>query len=79
VEALDLGTTLLRLESLPERHALHVTTEDSDALQFEAEVTIDRPEGVALSESPLSGRLDLATRRLGLLPLLFPEIDSASG
>ncbi|MBS1199707.1 MAG: hypothetical protein H6R27_385 [Proteobacteria bacterium] len=79
MESLDLGTTLLRLESVPERHTLQVTTEDSDALQLRAEAIIDRQAGLALRDSPLSGGIELTTSRLGLLPLLVPEIDSASG
>lgn len=79
MESLDLGTTLLRLDSLADRHALFVTTEDSDALQLRAEATIARNEEVPFSESPLEGRIELTTTRLGLLPLLVPEIDQADG
>jgi translocation and assembly module TamB len=79
MESLDLGTTLLRLDSLADRHTLFVTTEDSDALQLRAEATVGRSEGVPFSGSPLEGRLDLTTTRLGLLPLLVPEIDQADG
>lgn len=79
MERLDLGTTLLRLDSLADRHTLFVTTEDSDALQLRAEATIGRKEAVPFSGSPLEGRLELTTTRLGLLPLLVPEVDSADG
>ena len=79
MENLDLGTTRLRLESLPDRHALFVTTEDSDALQLRAEATIERADDVPVSASPLRGAVQLSTTRLGLLPLLVPEIDRAEG
>ncbi len=79
VEELDLGVTRLDLRSVPERHQLTLATEDSDALQLRAEASLGRVEGVALGDSPLRGTLFLSTRRLGLLPLLVPEIDKAQG
>jgi translocation and assembly module TamB len=79
METVGLGTTRLVLESLPDRHRLVLTTEDSEALQARAEATIERLTDVPLSASPLRGTAQLATTRLGLLPLLVPEIDRANG
>jgi translocation and assembly module TamB len=78
-EELDLGITRLGVQSTPERHEMTLSTEDSDALQLQARASLGRVEGVALGDSPLEGRLTLETRRLGLLPLLVPEVDKAQG
>ena len=78
-EELDLGVTRLDLRSEADRHELTLVTEDSEALQLQARATLDRREDVPLGDSPLQGTLFLATQRLGLLPLLVPEVDKAQG
>jgi len=78
-EELSLGITRLDLRSEPNRHELTLATEDSEALQLQARATLDRREDLPLGDSPLQGTLFLSTQRLGLLPLLVPEIDKAQG
>jgi translocation and assembly module TamB len=78
-EELDLGITRLGVRSTLDRHEMTLSTEDSDALQMQARVSLGRLAGVALRDSPLEGRLTLETKRLGLLPLLVPEVDKAQG
>lgn len=78
-EQLNLGVTRLRLASLPDRHELRLTTADTQALQLEAEATLLRQPGVSVANSRLTGSAHLATSRLGLLPLLVPDIDRAAG
>jgi translocation and assembly module TamB len=79
LEELDLGVTRIHVDSLPDRHRLSLVTEDTDALQLRGEATLERDERTALRDSRLQGSLQLATTRLGLLPLLVPEIDRAAG
>lgn len=78
-ERVSLGVAHIRLESLPERHQLTAAIDDTAAMQLRAEATMDRSPGVPLGESPLSGSLQFSTTRLGLLPLLVPDIDKAEG
>jgi len=78
-ERVSLGVAHLSLESLPERHRLAAAIDDTTAMQLQAEATLERSEGVPLGESPLSGSLQFSTKRLGLLPLLVPDIDKAEG
>jgi translocation and assembly module TamB len=78
-EELDLGITRFDARSGPERHEITLATEDSDALQLRARASLGRVEGVAPGDSPLEGTLFLSTKRLGLLPLLVPEVDKAEG
>lgn len=78
-EELDLGLTGIQFQSLPDGHRLSVVTTDSDALQFYLEASLGREAGVPMKDSPLQGDIRLQTTRLGLLPLLVPEIDYATG
>lgn len=78
-DEIDLGVTRLSLQSTAEQHELVVATEDSEALKLRARATLARAAGVALGDSPLQGTLSLATTRVGLLPLLVPEVDDARG
>jgi translocation and assembly module TamB len=78
-EELDLGVTRLDLRSGPQQHELTLSTADSDALQLRAQASLGRLEGVPFGDSPLRGTLFLSTERLGLLPLLVPEVDKALG
>jgi translocation and assembly module TamB len=78
-ERVSLGVAHINLESLPERHRLTAAIDDTTAIQLRAEATMDRSPGVTLGESPLSGSLQFSTTRLGLLPLLVPDIDKAEG
>jgi len=78
-EELDLGVTRFNARSGPERLEFTLATEDSDALQLQARASLGRDEGVALADSPIEGSLLLSTKRLGLLPLLVPEVDKAAG
>ncbi|MCU0975007.1 MAG: translocation/assembly module TamB domain-containing protein [Steroidobacteraceae bacterium] len=78
-ERLALGVTELTLASEPGEHRLTAEVNGSELIRMSAEARIGRQPGVPLGESPIEGRLDLATRQLGLLPLLVPEIDRASG
>ena len=75
----SLGVTHIALDSLPERHRFIATIDDTDALQLRAEASMDRSAALPLAESPLSGSLWFSTTRLGLLPLLVPDIDKAEG
>ena len=78
-EELGLGIARLEFRSGPERHELRLSTEDSDALQLQARASLGRSEGVAPGDAPLEGSLSLSTRRLGLLPLIVPEVDKVQG
>jgi len=78
-DEINLGVTRLSLQSSPAQHELSLVTEDSEALQLRAGATLGRIDGVELRDSPLRGTLFLATTRLGLLPLLVPEVDDARG
>lgn len=79
LQELDLGVTNLQLDSLPDRHELLLAMEDTDALQFRAEASAPRTGGVDMADAPLRGEMTLSTTRLGLLPLLVPDIDRAGG
>jgi translocation and assembly module TamB len=79
LEQLDLGVTNLVVESRPDRHELSFITEDTDALQLRGFASIPRDADRTLGEAPLRGSVVLATTRLGLLPLLVPDIDRADG
>ncbi len=78
-ERTDLGVTQVRLESRPDRHELTATIDDTNALQLRARAAIDRITGASLADSPLSGSLQFSTTRLGLLPLVVPDIDKIEG
>ncbi len=78
-ERLSLGVTELRLASEPDHHRFAAEMNGSELIRMTAEVRIGRSPGVPLGESPLEGRLELETRQLGLLPLVLPQIDRASG
>ena len=78
-ERLALGSTELVVTSEPAAHRILLTVRDSDLLRLDGEATVERAAGVEAGASPLSGRLSVATRELGLLPLLLPDIDRAAG
>lgn len=78
-ERLSLGVTEMRIASEPGEHRLDVEVDGSELIRMTAAARIGRSPGVPLGESPIEGRLELATRQLGLLPLVVPEIDRASG
>jgi translocation and assembly module TamB len=78
-EQVDLGTTQVRFESLPGRHQLSASIDDSSALQMRAEASLRRLSGTSLADSPLEASLQFSTTRLGLLPLIVPDIDRVEG
>jgi len=78
-EQIGLGTLELRGRSLPARHELRVSSRDSEALDLEAELAVERRPGLSLAESPINGRLQASTGQIALLPLLVPDIDRAGG
>jgi translocation and assembly module TamB len=78
-ERLVLGSTEILARSEPGQHRVTVALRDTDVLRLDGEATIVRREGLGIGESPLAGALRLATRQLGLLPLMVPDIDRADG
>lgn len=78
-ERLSLGVTELVVDSTPQEHRISLEIRGSDLVRSTAEARIARVPDTRLGDSPLAGRIELATRQLGLLPLLLPEVDRASG
>lgn len=75
----ELGRTLLALQSTPERHRLEFTLVDAAETELAAELVATRIEGVPLAQLPIAGTVTGSTRQLQLLPLLLPDIDRSSG
>jgi translocation and assembly module TamB len=78
-ERISLGVTHISLDSTAERHHLSATIDDTGALQLRGEATIGRNDQDPLGASPLAATLDFSTERLGLLPMVVPDIDKAEG
>lgn len=78
-ERLALGSTEVVVTSEPAAHRIALAVRDSELLRLDGEATVGREASVEATAAPLSGRLRLATRELGLLPLLVPDIDRAAG
>ena len=78
-ERVSLGTMRVNLDSNPQRHQFMATIDDNRALQLHGEATIERNARDSLADSPLAASLEFSTERLGLLPLLVPDIDKAEG
>ncbi|MBX3703502.1 MAG: translocation/assembly module TamB domain-containing protein [Steroidobacteraceae bacterium] len=74
-----LGRTSLTLQSTAERHRLELNVADAADTELSADLVATRTAGLPLAELPLAGTVAGATRQLQLLPLLFPDIDQASG
>jgi translocation and assembly module TamB len=78
-QSIALGRTIMTLQSDPERHRLNLRLVDAVAADLTAELVAERSAGVPFSELPVTGSVRGATRELGLLPLMFEDIDHASG
>jgi translocation and assembly module TamB len=78
-QSIALGRTLLALHSDPGHHRLNLRLVDAAAADLTAELVAERSANVPFAELPVSGRVRGATRQLDLLPLLFQDIDNASG
>jgi len=78
-QSIALGRTILTLQSDPERHRLNLQLVDAVAADLTAELVAERSAGVSFGELPVTGSMRGATRQLDLLPLLFEDIDHASG
>jgi len=78
-EHISLGVTHMELDSTAESHHLTANVDDSDSLQLRGEATIRRDGQDSLASSPLAASLDFSTDRLGLLPMVVPDIDKAEG
>jgi translocation and assembly module TamB len=78
-QSLALGRTLMTLKSDPQSHRFNLRVEDAEAAEVTAEMLAVRSAGTPLGELPLTGQVRGATRQLNLLPLLFDDIDQASG
>ena len=74
-----LGRTLLRMQSLADRHRLELRIVDADDIELAAELTATRVAGVSVGDLPVTGTVRGATRQVSLLPLLVEDIDLASG
>lgn len=78
-QTIELGRTLLNLQSDPGKHRLQFRLADAAAAQLTAELVAERRPGLPLAELPVSGTVRGATSQLDLLPLIFDDIDHASG
>ncbi len=78
-ERLPLGATEIAVASEPGAHRISLTLRDTDVLRLDGEASLERRNDLQLGQSPLTGRLSLSTRQLGLLPLLVADIDRADG
>jgi len=78
-ESIALGRTIMTLQSDPERHRLNLRLVDAVGADLTAELVARRSAGVPFGELPVTGSVRGTTRQLDLLPLLFEDIDHASG
>lgn len=74
-----LGRTLLSLQSLADRHQLDLRVVDAAEIELAAQIRAARTGNLEWRDLPVTGTVRGATRQLGLLPLLFEDIDQASG
>lgn len=78
-QSIALGRTIMTLQSDPERHRLNLRLVDAVAADLTAELVAKRSADIPFGELPVTGSVRGATRQLELLPLLFEDIDHASG
>ncbi|HEU0225752.1 MAG TPA: translocation/assembly module TamB domain-containing protein [Steroidobacteraceae bacterium] len=74
-----LGRTSFTIRSSAERHRLELGVTDAADTELSADLAATRVAGRPLAELPITGTIVGATRQMQLLPLLFPDIDQASG
>jgi translocation and assembly module TamB len=78
-QVIELGRTLLTLASDADHHRVSVQLADTTASDLTMDLVAERCDDVALAQLPVSGSVHGATRQLDLLPLLYEDIDRASG
>jgi translocation and assembly module TamB len=78
-QSIALGRTLLTLQSDADRHRLNIRLVDAVGADLTADLAAERIAGLPFAELPVTGHVRGATRQLNLLPLLFDDIDQASG
>ncbi len=78
-QVIELGRTVLALASDSDRHRLSVRLADAAASELNMNMVAERRDDIGLAQLPISGRVRGTTRQFDLLPLLFEDIDRASG
>ncbi len=79
IESITVGSGEARLTAIPERFDGTIRLAATDAAGSRANVSIDRRGTPEWKAMPLTGKAHAETRELGFLPILFPQIDRASG
>ena len=76
---IQLGPIQLALHSDPGHHRLNLRLVDSEHADLAAELVAERVANAGIGEAPITGHVHGASRQLDLLPLLFEDIDRATG
>ncbi len=76
---IGLGRTQLTLKSEAGYHRLNISVLDATSSDLSLVLAAERHDDIPLAQLPVSGRVLGATSQLDLLPLLFEDIDRASG
>ncbi len=79
VESITVGSGEAHLSAKPERFDGTIRLAATDAAGLSGDVSVDRRSSADWQAMPLSGKAHAETHELGFLPILFPQIDRASG
>ncbi len=79
VESITVGSGEAHLTAKPERFDGTIRLAATDAAGLTGDVSVDRRSSADWKAMPLSGKAHAETHELGFLPILFPQIDRASG
>jgi translocation and assembly module TamB len=79
IESITVGSGEAHFTAVPERFEGTLRLAATEAAGLTANVSIDRRASADWKAMPLSGKAHAETRELGFLPILFPQIDRATG
>ena len=79
IESLTVGSGEAHFAAIPERFDGTVRLAATEAAVLNANVSVDRRASAEWKAMPLKGKAHAEMHELGFLPLLFPQVDRATG
>jgi translocation and assembly module TamB len=79
IESVTVGSGEAHLSAVPDRFDATVRLSATEAAGLNADISVDRRASADWKKMPLSGKAHAEMRELGFLPILFPQVDRATG